>query len=208
MKCPLLVLCFFVLLSCEQKPSPSPALANDNVVRDSTLLKKTASNPYTPVDVSPMDMLYFPADYTLQKMLGQAAASPVMRVIYSRPHRGGRALFGALVKWGQPWRLGANEATEIQFFQPVTVQGKRIEKGSYVLYAIPYAEKWTVIFNKNIHSWGLKFNPADDVASVDVPVINKDSLVEHFTMAFEKTAAGAELIITWEKTEVRLPIEF
>src|SRR5687768_4091174 len=118
-----------LLISCNETPKPGSGAAQQSVLKDSNILKKEAANPYVQVDVSPMDMAYFPIDYPIKKMNGQATGSPVVRVIYSRPHRGGRKLFGELVKWGQPWRLGANEATEIEFFQPVTIQNKRVEKG-------------------------------------------------------------------------------
>lgn len=206
MKHPLLILCLLALFSCQQKQGPTPV--QQPVFHDSALLKKEVANPYVPVDVSPMDMAYFPADYPIQKMNGKAAGLPLARAIYSRPHRGGRHLFGGLVQWGQPWRLGANEATEITFFQPAIVQKKRIERGTYIVYAIPYQDHWTVVLNRNLYSWGLKFDPSADVARFDVPVASPPQPLEHFTMMFEKTATGANLIMAWENTEVRLPIQF
>lgn len=209
MKFLLALFCVLLLLSCNEKsPAATQTTSTKNVIPDSALPRKQSANPYAPVDVSPMDMAYFPADYPVKKMNGEITGAPVMRATYSRPHRGGRALFGSLVQWGQPWRLGANEATEIQFFQPVTVQKKGVERGTYILYAIPYEDRWTLVLNKNVFSWGLKFNPADDVAKFDVPVIKREQMVEHFTMDFEKTATGAQLIMAWENTEARLPIEF
>src|SRR5215203_4768715 len=78
---------------------------------------KDMTNPYAPVDVSPMDLSYLPADYP--KM--SAKKMPVARVMYSRPHKQGRKIFGSLLKFEEAWRLGANEATEIEFFQPVRI---------------------------------------------------------------------------------------
>ena len=200
--------CLFMLLSCDQSPKPTSATAQPTILKDSNLIKKEAANPYVQVDVSPMDMAYFPTDYPIKKMNGEVNGSPLVRTIYSRPHRGGRALFGELVKWGQPWRLGANEATEIQFFQPAIIQNQQIEKGQYILYAIPYENRWTIVFNRNLYSWGLKFNQADDVMKVDVSVSTKNQMVEHFTMSFEPSANGAQLIMAWENKEARLPIQF
>lgn len=200
----LFVLCLFAVVSCNDAPSAGqPAIR-----KDSTIIKKEAANPYVQVDVSPMDMAYFPADYPIRKMNEGTTKPPVMRVIYSRPHRGGRKLFGDLVKWGQPWRLGANEATEIQFFQSVIIQNKKVEKGQYLLYAIPYQDKWTIVLNSKLYSWGLKFNPSKDVIAFDVPSVDKPQLIEYFTMIFDKTATGADLLMAWENTEVRLPIQF
>ncbi|GAA4739512.1 DUF2911 domain-containing protein [Flavisolibacter ginsenosidimutans] len=208
MKYTLLSVCILALGACGDKPAQTQASSQPNVIRDSNLVKKEAANPYVPVDVSPMDMLYYPTDYPVKKMNEQAKGSPVARVIYSRPHRGGRTLFGGLVQWGQPWRLGANEATEVEFFQPVIVQKKRIEKGRYVLYAIPFQDHWTLVLNSNLFSWGLKLNPQDDVARFDEPSTAAPQLIEYFTMDFEKTASGVDLIMAWENTEVRLPIQF
>jgi hypothetical protein len=207
MKYPLAIYCLTFILSCTNNPTAPPA-SQQIIVKDSNIIKKETTNPYVQVDVSPMDMAYFPVNYPVSKMNGKATELPMARVIYSRPHRGGRKLFGELVKWGQPWRLGANEATEIRFFQPVTIQNKRIEKGEYVLYAIPYEDKWTIVFNSNLYSWGLNFNPAKDVAKFEAPAVTRPQLIEHFTMTFEKTASGADLLMAWENTEVRLPIQF
>lgn len=178
------------------------------ITKDTTILKREPANPYSPVDISPMDMVYFPNDFPVQKMNGTTGDLPVARVIYSRPHRQGRKIFGNIVKWGEPWRLGANEATEIEFFQPVTIQNKRIEKGQYILYAIPYQDHWSIVFNSNLYTWGLKFNLSKDAMKFDVPVTNKNQTVEYFSMVFEKTGSGADLVMAWESVEARLPIQF
>lgn len=208
MKYLLAVYCILTIISCNNNPVSPATNSQQIVVKDSNIIKKEAANPYVQVDLSPMDMIYFPADYAVNKMLDKATAQPVMRVIYSRPHRSGRKIFGELVKWGQPWRLGANEATEIEFFQTVTIQKKTVQKGTYIMYAIPYEDRWTIILNSNIQAWGLKFHPEKDVAKFEISAITKPQLVEHFTMAFEKTATGADLIMAWESMEARLPIQF
>lgn len=208
MKYLLIAFCLCVAISCGETPKQVSNNPQQTVMKDSNIIKKEAANPYVQVDVSSMDMAYLPADYPIKKMNGQATGSPVARVIYSRPHRGGRKLFGELVQWGQPWRLGANEATEIEFFQPVTIQNKRVEKGQYVIYAVPYEDRWTIVFNRNLFAWGLKFNPVDDVLQVDVPTTIKQQMVEHFTMSFMQAEKGAHLIMAWEDREARLPIQF
>src|SRR5688500_15892540 len=73
-----------------------------------TFITKAAVNPYAALDISPMDICYLPPDYPILKMSGKVTAPPVARVIYSRPYRQGRQIFGALLKYGEPWRLGAN----------------------------------------------------------------------------------------------------
>lgn len=207
MKYLLVVFLVCALVSCEDNPAQKTK-SSQTVINDSNIIKKEAANPYSQVDVSTMDMVYFPADFPLKKMNGEAKGQPVMRVIYSRPHRGGRKLFGGLVKWGQPWRLGANEATEIEFFQPVTIQNKTVPVGKYIMYAIPYEDHWTIVLNSNLYTWGLKFNPEDDVLKFDVATAPQPRLVEHFTISFEPTYNGAHLIMAWENTEARMPFQF
>ena len=72
-----------------------------------------------PVDKSPVDISYYPANYPVLKIQDKITEPLAARVIYSRPKKEGRVIFGELVEYGKVWRLGANEATEIEFFKPV-----------------------------------------------------------------------------------------
>jgi len=160
------------------------------------------------LDKSPMDMAYFPVDYPTLKTQNKTAQAPLMRVIYSRPQRDNRVIFGELVEYGKVWRLGANEATEIEFFKDAIIGGKKILKGRYTLYAIPDTSKWTIIINKDTDSWGaFIYDPKKDVLRTDVPVQNLPSPVEPFSMTFSKTDKGAGLMIAWDSQSVSLPIE-
>ena len=82
-----------------------------------------------PVDKSPMDMSYYPANYPVLKIQDKMTEPLVARVVYSRPQKTGRTIYGGLVKYGEVWRLGANEATEIEFFKHVKIDGKKWPKG-------------------------------------------------------------------------------
>lgn len=165
-------------------------------------------NPYVPVDVSPMDMSYFPTDYPKLKMAKKIATPPLARIVYSRPHLQGRHIFLELLKYGEPWRLGANECTELELFKDATVQGKKVKAGRYVLYCIPQEDKWTIVFNSNIDCWCLRIDQTKDVAKFDVPVIKTNNSLEYFTMLFQNADAGASLLIAWDNVEVRLPLSF
>jgi len=198
--CWILLVC---LLSCTQKPSPA-ARRPKLVSVDSSILPKDP-NPYIPVDISPMDMSYLPADYP---KMAVHRPTPVARVIYSRPHKQGRRIFGSLLKFGEPWRLGANEATEIEFFIPVTIQKKTIPKGRYILYCIPYRDHWTMVFNSNLNSWGLTLDPKKDLYRFDIPITKKPQAVEYFSMIFQATEPGSDLVMAWDSVEARLPIQY
>ncbi|MCZ2458457.1 MAG: DUF2911 domain-containing protein [Chitinophagales bacterium] len=162
-----------------------------------------------PLDKSPMDMSYFPNNYPLQKIQGKATEPLLARVIYSRPQKSGRVIFGDLVEYGKVWRLGANEATELELFKHARIGDKKIPKGRYTLYAIPYENKWTIIVNKETDVWGaFKYDPKKDIVRVDVPVEKINDMVDAFTMSFEKRTDGANLVIVWDRIKATLPIIF
>lgn len=162
----------------------------------------------TDLDKSPMDMNYSPQGYPILKMNGKAGAQPNCRVIYSRPQKAGRDIFGGIISYGQVWRLGANEATEIEFFKNVKIDGKIISKGKYTIYAICNPTKWTIILNSEKDVWGLYYNPKKDVLRTGVDVSMGEKIVEAFTMYFEDVKDGTNLVIMWDNVKVALPIKF
>lgn len=167
---------------------------------------QSASKP-PEVDKSPMDASYYPANYPILKTQNKAIEPLVARVIYSRPQKQGRKIFGELVEYGSVWRLGANEATEIEFFKDVKINGKKIVKGRYTLYALVNENSWSLIINKDTDIWGaFKYDSKKDVFRVDVPVEKNDDVVESMSMWFEKSANGFNLNIAWEQVKVSLPI--
>jgi hypothetical protein len=105
------------------------------------------------------------------------------------------------------YRLGANESNEITFFKDVTIGGKPVKAGSYSLFAIPNKDKWTLIINSKINSWGAyTYEVAKDVVRTEVPVITLTTPVEALSMMFTKTDTGANLNIGWDTVSVTLPI--
>ena len=160
-----------------------------------------------PVDKSPMDMSYYPNNYPVLKIQDKITDPLAARVVYSRPQKAGRPIFGGLVKYGEVWRLGANEATEIEFFKNVRIGGKKISKGRYTLYAVVNENSWTMIINKETDTWGsFKYNAKKDVIRTDIPTLKTDGLIESLVMAFEKTSTGCNLNIAWDNVKVALPI--
>jgi hypothetical protein len=162
-----------------------------------------------PVDKSPMDMSYYPNNYPVLKIQDKITEPLAARIVYSRPQKGGRVIFGGLVKNGEIWRMGANEATEIEFFKNVRVCGKKIAKGRYTLYAIVNENNWTIIVNRDTDTWGsFKYNQKKDVIRMDVMVQKTDAVIESLVMAFEKSTTGFNLIIAWDNVKVSVPFTF
>lgn len=147
-----------------------------------------------------------------------------VRVIYGRPYKRGRNnIFGAkesgaLVPYGERWRTGANEASEITVTRDVLVAGKRLPAGTYSLSTTPGAATWSLHFNSKLGLDGLgifannEFTPVDltptDVLVVTVPAteLPQDKEVDQLTIEFEKTDAGADMVLRWIRTEVRVPV--
>lgn len=161
------------------------------------------------IDKSPADISYYPANFPALKIQEKVTESLAARIIYSRPKKEDRAIFGGLVDYGKLWRLGANEATEIEFFQNVKINGKKVSKGRYTLYAIVYENTWTLIVNKETDTWGaFKYDLKKDVVRIDVPVQKTNESTESLAMAFEKATNGFNLVIAWEQVKVSMPVSF
>lgn len=159
---------------------------------------------FAPVDASPADIVYFPLNASRVK----DDSSPIVKVVYSRPTRKGRDIFGVLEQYGKVWRMGANESTEIKFYKSVKIGGKRVKAGSYSLFAIPNRDKWTLIINKQTDRWGaFSYDQAKDLLRVDVPVKALKQPLETFSITFTSQPNGANLILAWDRVLVELPIE-
>src|SRR6478735_6663106 len=158
---------------------------------------------FSNLDKSPLDVAYYPLRAANVK--DRDNSMPVMKVMYSRPSKNGREIFGALIPYGKVDRLGANESTEIKFFKPVTIGKKAIKPGSYSLFAIPGKDSWTIILNEQTDRWGAyTYDQNKDVVRVNVPVKPLPSVVEAFSMTFVPQSNGANLVIGWDQTSVEL----
>ena len=172
-----------------------------------SFLTAQAQQKPTDLDKSPMDMSYWPNNYPLLKMSGKAKDMPIARIVYGRPLKNGRNIFGGILKYNELWRLGANEATEIEFFTGVKIGGKLLAKGRYTLYCIPNENKWTLIFNRDNYSWGsYSYDSKKDVLRTDIDIDKTTDTVEAFTMYFEETKNGANLIFLWDDLKGSLGI--
>ncbi len=161
------------------------------------------------LDKSPLDMSYYPNRYPVLKIQDKVTEPPVARVIYSRPQKSGRIIFGELIAYGKVWRMGANEATEIEFFRDVKISDNKIKKGRFSMYCIPYEDKWTIIINKDTDTWGsFKYDEKNDLARVDIAVQKQTEIIEEFVLTFDKTETGANLVIAWDNIKLDLPILF
>ena len=129
---------------------------------------------------------------------------------YGRPFMKGRVVMGELVPFGEPWRLGANEATAIHLPFAATVGGIELESGSYSIYAIPGELEWEFVLNSNFERWGI---PIDDtvmssnIGSFTSMARQMTEPVEQFTVLWQ-AQGGSEghLVLEWEMTRVEIAV--
>ena len=133
-----------------------------------------------------------------------------LKVCYGRPSARGRKIMGGLVPFGEPWRLGANEATTIHVPFAAELAGVRVGAGTYTLYTIPGESRWQIVVNRGVQRWGVPIDEqvrAQDVGSGTVSVERLDQPVETLTLKLAPTTASTtELVVEWEKTRVRIPV--
>lgn len=125
---------------------------------------------------------------------------------YSSPRAKGRKIYGGLVPFGEVWRAGANEATTFVTSANVTVGGTAVPAGSYTLFALPTADKWTLILSKKTGEWGIPYPDGQDFARVEMKVSALPAAVENFTIAYDKTGSGCTLRLDWETTRASVDI--
>jgi len=131
----------------------------------------------------------------------QRIALTDITVNYHRPLVNGRKIWGGLVPYGKVWRAGANENTTIEFSDPVSVEGKPLDKGTYGLHMIPNADSCTVIFSKTNTGWGsFSYDQKDDALRVDVkpkPLAQSEEALEFEFEDLKPTSTAVTL--KWEK---------
>jgi hypothetical protein len=124
-------------------------------------------------------------------------------ISYHRPLVNERKVWDGLVPYGKVWRAGANENTTITFSDPVMIEGKALDKGTYGLHMIPTADDWTIIFSKNATSWGaFTYDQAEDALRVSVKP-HAAEMHNALTYDFDQlTPNSAVVMLEWEKVAV------
>jgi hypothetical protein len=160
------------------------------------------------LDKSPRDIAYFPDNFAHDRKDGEKA---LVKVSYSRPYLKGREIFGKLEPYGKVWRVGADESTEIKFYQDATFGGKKIKAGTYSMFAIPGEKEWTIILSSDLDYWGAyKYKEANDVLRTTVPVSPKAAApIENFSIVFTGDKPDkAVMALGWDTTVVEVPVTF
>lgn len=172
-----------------------------------------SAQDFADVDKSPLDAAYYPARAAFRAFAKTDSAAmamePKIKVLYSRPYKKGRDVWGGdLAPYGEPYRLGANETTEITFFAPVKIGDQLVPAGRYTIGAIPNADNWEVFFSLDVDGWGVyAYKPEHNVASITVPTGKTDEVIENFSITLYEAAPGTvHLKMGWDTTVVEVPL--
>ena len=132
------------------------------------------------------------------------AGDATITIVYGRPYKKGRKIFGGIEGYGKVWRTGADEATTFTTDRDVTVGTLKVPKGTYSMFTIPGEKEWTLIFNKTVNQWGaFKYDQTQDLGRTSMKVERLSSPAEQLTISL----SGSVLRIAWDDTAASVPIK-
>jgi hypothetical protein len=132
-----------------------------------------------------------------------------LKLTYGQPYKKGRKIFGNLVPYGEIWRLGANEATEITISMDFQVGSQKMKAGTYTLFALPKEKNWTVYFNRKLGQWGtFEYNESDNLFSYEIPVEKNVDVYEGFTVEIREIDSQLiQVFFLWDDVRAILPLK-
>jgi hypothetical protein len=144
-----------------------------------------------------------------------------LQLSYGRPSMQGRKVFGALVPFGQVWRLGADAATSLTTTKDLVVGGYDVPAGSYTLYAIPVqtvsspcgastttavtGQAWSLVVNRQTGQAGTEYDEKQDLVRIPMRVSTLGAPIEQLSIAvLPKDETTGTLSVTWETTKAEV----
>ncbi len=139
----------------------------------------------------------------------QRPPSLTITVDYGQPHARGRVIAGALIPYGEVWRLGANEATTLTTAVDLDIGGVSVPKGTYSLHALATATSMQLIVSKKIGANANEYDAAQDLARIPMRVKSLTEAVESLQIALAPTGAaaplGGTLRVLWGTVDATVP---
>ena len=140
----------------------------------------------------------------------ETVAGAALSVDYGTPVKRGRAIWGALVPYGQVWRTGANQATHFSTSRDLVLGSGAdtlvVPAGRYTLFSIPSPEGGVLIVSKQTGQTGTAYDPAHDLGRVPLAARRLGATVEVFTIDVAAVgAAGGEIRLRWDDGERVVP---
>lgn len=149
------------------------------------------------LDDAPVDISYL----TTRKI-----PKPLVKVVYGRPQKESNTVFGDQVPYGEIWRTGANEATEVKFYSDMSFGRKLVKAGTYVLHTIPGEHEWTIILNSNTDTWGSYFyDETKDVVRIKIPA-RQGEVLDVFSIGFKEDFQNTFMVLAWDTARIDIPL--
>ncbi|WP_075340360.1 DUF2911 domain-containing protein [Tenacibaculum agarivorans] len=147
-------------------------------------------------------------DLSPNAKVSQKIGLSMVEIEYSRPSKRGREIFGDLLSYNQPWRVGANRATKVSLSKPVTINGKQFEKGEYSIIGFPNQDYWEIKwYSYSSTNWNV-YKKETPIVSMKIETVNLPSEVETLEIRFQNTTLhSADIFIEWDKTRIVLPVK-
>ena len=128
-------------------------------------------------------------------------------VMYSRPGKKDRDIFGGLVPYGEMWRTGANAATKIVFSDDVKLNGTELKGGEYALFSKPNTDNWEIYFFPYTTSSAGGYGEAEPAAVISAKPEMMPMSMESFMIFFDNLRdETATMHLAWDKTLVSINI--
>lgn len=129
-----------------------------------------------------------------------------LEVVYGRPARRGREIWGGLVPYDGVWRTGANAATHLRTDRALDIGGTHVPAGTYTLWTTFTADSAALILNEQTQIWGTAYDPAHDFARVPLERKTLEEAVERFTISIEPVGEETLLALAWDRARFETPV--
>jgi hypothetical protein len=130
-----------------------------------------------------------------------------IEIVYGRPYKKGRKIFGGLEPYGKVWRTGADEATTLETEGDIMLGSVHVPAGKYSLFTVPNEKEWTLVVNKTVNQWGaFKYDQAQDLGRTPMKVTKANAPVEQFTINIESKGNQGTLKLSWDDTVATVAI--
>jgi hypothetical protein len=118
-----------------------------------------------------------------------------------------RKIWGGLVPYDKPWRMGSDEATTLITQKPIVLGGTTVPAGVYTLYMVPSETGVSKLaISTGLGEWGIPVDTKHDLAQVDLTKTALDKPVDQFTMAIDKNPDGGGVLkLSWEGAQFSVP---
>lgn len=194
-----LLICFLTGLHCQSGQSDSSTVVDDPAPQSNPAVAQYDTSRVVPPPLPRKSPIV---------IARTTVGSAYLKVVYGSPSKRGRVVFGALEPFGEVWRVGANETTELTTTKAIRFGDISLGAGTYSVFAIPEPNRWTFILNEGLGQWGAyDYDESLDVGRFSIPTQRTEKVFEALTIWFEE--AGSDLAnfrLAWDETQISIPI--